>query len=119
MSKNATWNHWPKPRIKLGYRLIHYSGDIPVNRLVVCAATRYGDVVIPSARHHDPLMHQTAKLMGVSRVTHGIPEQGFIDQFGVFMDRKEALAIAVHMGQVNVYRPKSAPYDALFSEDLY
>lgn len=94
-------------------------GDITVNRIVVCAATKYGDVVIPSARHHDPLMHKTAGLMAVSRSTHGIPEQGFIDQYGVFMDRIEALAVAVHMGQVNRYRPKSFPLNALFSEDLY
>jgi hypothetical protein len=42
--------------------------------------------------------------------------QGFIDQWGVFMDRFEALAIATAANQV---REKTYPKDRLFSEDLY
>ena len=42
--------------------------------------------------------------------------QGFIDQWGVFMDRFEALAVATAANQVLV---KTYPSNQLFSEDLY
>ncbi|HHC1760037.1 TPA: hypothetical protein ACN7E6_005248 [Klebsiella pneumoniae] len=45
--------------------------------------------------------------------------QGFIDQFGVFMDRKEALQVAREAGQLNIARIKTWPDNELFSEDLY
>jgi hypothetical protein len=45
--------------------------------------------------------------------------QGFIDQYGVFMDRKEAYAVASAAGQINTRRPKGYPEYMLFSEDLY
>jgi len=44
--------------------------------------------------------------------------QGFVDQHGVFMDRKEALDVATAAGQINTRRPKN-PGDWLCSEDLY
>lgn len=46
-------------------------------------------------------------------------EQGFIDQWGKFMNREEALAVATAAGQINVRRPKTFPETELFSEDLY
>lgn len=89
-------------------------------RFVVCAANRYGTVIIASARHHDPLMNAQIKAF---RAAGLIPEkkgeQGFIDQWGVFMDRFEALGVAIRAGQLNVRRKKSPPEDRLFSEDLY
>lgn len=45
--------------------------------------------------------------------------QGFVDQYGVFMDRFEALQVAKDAGQLNIARPKTSPEDRLFSEDLY
>ena len=49
---------------------------------------------------------------------HG-DDQGFIDQWGEYFTREEALVIATHAGQINKVRPKSGPADELFSEDLY
>ena len=46
-------------------------------------------------------------------------EQGFIDQYGVFMTREEALKVATEAGQINVRRWKTSPAHLLFSEDLY
>ncbi|ARK07913.1 hypothetical protein phiA829_093 [Aeromonas phage phiA8-29] len=46
-------------------------------------------------------------------------EQGFIDQWGKFMNREEALAVATAAGQINARRPKTFPETKLFSEDLY
>lgn len=88
---------------------------VPV-RVVVCAANRYGELIICGARHFDTVMHRQIEAANVGDAEH---EQGFIDQWGVFMDREEALAVATAAGQINVRRPKSAPFDELFSEDLY
>ena len=95
----------------------------PVLRIVVCAANRYhGEYIFLGARHFDRLMTHAiieadkTKLIDTSR---GWPEQGFIDQHGVYMDRKEALIVATAAGQINTQRTKTNPLDELFSEDLY
>jgi hypothetical protein len=46
-------------------------------------------------------------------------QQGFIDQYGVFMDRRESLEVATAAGQINVRRTKTNPVNQLFSEDIY
>lgn len=84
-------------------------------RVVVCAANRYGDLIVCGARHFDMVMRAQIKAANIER---SVPEQGFIDQWGVFMDREEALLVATAAGQINVRRPKS-PGNELFSEDLY
>lgn len=88
------------------------------NRFVVCAALRYGDLIICGARHFDhvmqPLLEHARNATGVFK-----PEQGFIDQYGTYMSRAEALEVARAAGQLNTRRPKSDPENLLFSEDLY
>lgn len=92
-------------------------------RFVVCAACRYGDLIIAGARHYDKIMHSQLKYLKEDKLFDfekaGRAEQGFIDQYGVFMDRKEALAVATAAGQINVRREKTPGKDLLFSEDLY
>jgi len=97
-------------------------------RFVVCAACRFGKdedaLVVTGARHYDGIMHAQIKAIGGKRrlkelYGSAIAKQGFIDQFGVFMDRYEALEVATAAGQVNVRRSKTSPEDRLFSEDLY
>lgn len=92
-------------------------------RFVVCAACRYGTLVIAGARHYDKVMQSQLTYIQEDSLydfeESGRAEQGFIDQFGVFMDRKEALAVATAAGQINVRRSKTFPEDELFSEDLY
>lgn len=95
-------------------------------RRVVCAANQYhiitrvgvGTVVITGVRHYCPLMIQNMKFWK-SQIVKSSEIQGFVDQFGVFMDRFEALEVATNAGQINVVRPKTSPNDRLFSEDLY
>lgn len=87
-------------------------------RLVVAAANRLGDHVVVSARHFDPLMHSQIAALGMTAEFRK-STQGFIDQFGGFMDRFEALAVATRQGQINTRRTKTHPTDRLFSEDLY
>nr|CEP28708.1 conserved hypothetical protein [Klebsiella variicola] len=95
-----------------------------ITRRVVCAANQYqskigGDpIVFIGIRHYCPIMRQniSQSLMYIDRASE---VQGFVDQFGVFMDRKEALKVAKEAGQLNVARIKTWPDDELFSEDLY
>lgn len=89
-------------------------------RFVVCAAVKYGDVIIAGARHFDKVMHsQLDRLIEVDALGEYI--EGFIDQFGVFMDRSEAYRVALAGGQLNTRRLKSGNNGSteLFSEDLY
>lgn len=89
-------------------------------RVVVCAANMCEDVIVLGARHFDELMHSQIKARGAAG-WNPMPsawKQGFIDQHGVFMDRKEALQVATDAGQIGLHRPKN-PGEWLCSEDLY
>lgn len=85
-------------------------------RRVVCAAIRYDDgTIIVGPRHFDVTMHDQILARGL-RETDMDLVQGFIDQHGVFMNRKEAYTVAVNANQLirTVFQP-----DTLFSENLY
>lgn len=92
-------------------------------RFVVCAACRYGEMIICGARHYDLVMHGVLAQLKEDRLfsfeESGRAEQGFIDQRGAFMDREEAFLVAEAAGQLNVRREKSHCHGVLFSEDLY
>lgn len=101
----------------------------PAKRRIVCAAclvVRSGDqeqVLLVGPRHWDQIMHTQATLMGLTRfgVRNFVhEEQGFVDQWGTFFDRREALAIASRAGQLDGRVKSGNPdSDELFSEDLY
>lgn len=93
-------------------------------RVVVCAAMKTEAVprgggkkrivLVASPRHYDEVMRgQLAALSGDTVVGR---EQGFLDQWGNFMDRKEAAIVARASGQ-RLRNPN--PEAELFSEDLY
>ncbi len=86
-----------------------------VNRRVICAACRFGDVIVAGARHFDTVMHGNVSGR-FSRKEASEAEQGFIDQFGIFLTREEAYVLAKAKGQI-----KDTPCipGTLFSEDLY
>ena len=46
-------------------------------------------------------------------------EQGFLDQYGVFMDREEAMQVAIDSGQPLDMKRNGTPENELFSEGLY
>jgi len=85
---------------------------------VVCAALRYDDVMICSARHFDHLMHKQINAIGMGRTAEKIYkwEQGFIDQWGQFLTRTEARDIVIKNKQP-IRAEKLG--DFLYSEDLY
>lgn len=90
----------------------------PWIRRVVCAANLFynldcDDVIVVGPRHFDMTMHDQIRARGLVGMDH---EQGFIDQHGVFMSRKEAFKVAVAANQL--IRPEFQP-GVLFSENLY
>lgn len=96
------------------------------SRVVVCAAIRKDELIICGARHFDTVMRGVIATM---KIKHTGFEQGFIDQYGVFMTRREAWVIADKAGQIRrptgletEYNPRPANVGdeaELFSENLY
>ena len=87
---------------------------------IVCAACRHDGVIVVGIRHLDSLMCNTIKLMYPNEKPSSIfikfaHEEGFVNQFGNYLTRKEALIIAKRMNQI--YRETGD--DELFSENLY
>ena len=84
-------------------------------QIVVCAANRKDGVVFCGARHCDSVMRKQAEAAGM---TLTMAEQGFINQFGEFLTREEAMEIVKENGQpFNIKRNNGDSY--LFSEGLY
>lgn len=85
---------------------------------VVCAANRnlLNGRIICGARHYDNIMHDQINASEGREGWLG-SEQGFIDQFGTFLTREEAHAIATNNGQIR--RRCGGDATKLFSENLY
>ena len=90
-------------------------------RRVVCAANRHHKtkIVFCSARHFDSTMRTQIRRanLDMREQSDTLFEQGFIDQFGVFMTREEALTVALAAGQ-RIYRC-GGDETRLYSENLY
>ena len=101
-------------------------------RRVVCAANRVMLPLLPSGvreaiyiiigpRHFDPTMQREINAYvgwGYgTRAQWRVSEQGFIDQWGTFMNRKEAFTVAQAAGQI-LYGPHLLDGE-LDSSDLY
>lgn len=122
-----TMNHKNEIDIpEICYQTAHWWDGRKLQRRIVCAANRFelksGEtLVVPGVRHYSPDM---AKVLDqfreklVSEQVYG-DNQGFVDQWGNYFTRKEALIIATHSGQINRWNEKTFPKDELFSEDLY
>lgn len=93
------------------------SGITPPVEKVVCAANRLNDgTIICGARHWDDIMRNVAdKIIGTRKAD---AEQGFINQFGVFLTRKEAMSVVRASGQP-FNQDRNGSCDSLFSEGLY
>ena len=90
-------------------------------QVVVCAAVfdEKSGTLILGARHWDKVMHNHYEaLPEADRPRAPRMLQGFIDQFGVFLTREDALQIARASGQL--LNPEfERCHKKLFSEDLY
>lgn len=100
-----------------GWRWIKYDRQLRL----VSAANRYKDVIVTAPRHSCPIMTASQAMYGGLDILHTYAgddyEQGFVDQYGTFYNRVEALAMAEENGQL-LY-PEHAPGSDLFSEGLY
>lgn len=87
--------------------------DIPA--WIVCAANRHREsgVIFCGARHFDNLMRGQIKAANYPFTGY---DQGFIDQYGRFYDRKEAWEIAEKNGQI---KHQVSTKGTLYSENLW
>jgi len=86
---------------------------------IVCAAVMNKDgIIIPSPRHFDETFWKLFERMGLKEEDNHEWIQGFIDQFGKFFDREEALIIAKRENQIYRESP-NVDTTELFSENLY
>ena len=87
----------------------------PEKRRIVCAAVLLDDgTMLVGPRHYDTVMH--AQLENVPACAKEV-EQGFIDQWGTFFDRKDSWGIAEKAGQI--LRRCGGDGEQLYSENLY
>lgn len=97
----------------------------------LCVANKYGEHITLGIRHHCPLMNKNIKaLVGDKEERRILIEagneslktyedtQGFVDQFGNFLTRKEALYIVIGNKQ-SVDWERNGSCDELYSEGLY
>ena len=94
------------------------SGIDKPKQYIVCAACRHHGTMLAGPRHWDGVMRgQYKQLRADLQVPHSMFEQGFLDQFGQFISRRDAYQIAKQNGQpINESRNGRAE---LFSEGLY
>jgi hypothetical protein len=89
----------------------------PNPEYIVCAAMlMHDDAVITGVRHFSPDMRATIQRIYGNKGHLKVVEQGFITQYGRFVDRKEAADIVRETKQH--IRADHYP-KTLFSEDLY
>lgn len=83
-------------------------------RIVASANQFEDDLCVTSSRHTDPEMYEQNKKYGGDK--KGV--QGFVDQYGTFYTREDALVVAQKAGQLEG-RTKTCPIHKLFSEDVW
>ena len=91
-----------------------------MTRRVVCAAIRAADgSVLLGIRHYSSDMHrQIAMREDADKFLHRNGEdQGFVDQHGVYMTRREAYDVALKADQI--IHSEACLRDELYSEGLY
>lgn len=94
---------------------------------IVCAANRYGDVVLAGVRHGCDNMYSVVDLYGIGdfRGKVGVKhEQGFLTSKHRYVNRSEAWKIALKQKQIVRLVGNQLPTNAyeeteLFSENLY
>ena len=89
-------------------------------QIVVCAAVKHGLILLCSARHWDTRMHDMYSALDLClRPKKAFMAQGFIDQFGDFLTRKEAMKIVKASNQPFNIKRNGGNDSELYSEGLY
>jgi len=88
----------------------------PKNRIIVTAANRLEcGLILVGARHCDKVMTAQYRAIPEDMRTLGMGEQGFIDQYGQFLSRDDAMHIVTKNGQALI----GEDWGTLFSENLH
>lgn len=102
---------------KNGFFLRGYKRIQADRRRVVSAALLYGkNNIVCSPRHFDEICH--SQLSRFNYFNGKTPVQGFVDQYGQFMDRKEAWKVALESNQI-IRICGGNEEGVLYSENLY
>lgn len=89
-------------------------------RVIVCAAIRAEDgSLLLGIRHYSQDMQDQLEQRGDREKFYhrGDDDQGFVDQYGVYLTRREAFIVARSANQINDYEACTG-YE-LYSEGLY
>lgn len=75
---------------------IYISECLRIPRHIVCAANLFNhngkEIIVTGVRHWDPIMSAAVDAIGIDdKKDH---EQGFVDQYGIFVTREDAATIA-------------------------
>lgn len=93
-----------------------------VKPVIVCAANRYGKIVVLGVRHFHPTMLNQMQLFRpevLKAMKDDKCEQGFVDQFGRFYSRKQAMDLVKSTGQKIDLNRNGGDGSELYSEGLY
>lgn len=89
-----------------------------MNRRIVCAAVKLDDdSIIVGVRHFSLDMRATMRKLYGPQYHTKVVEQGFIDNKGGFLSRKEAWEVAILENQI--IRRTGGDGSELYSENLY
>lgn len=94
------------------------------NGFVLLAACRYGDYITAvGVRHYDLHMHQQLDLCDEDELQErrraDVVSQGFIDRWGNYLSREEALTLVKDTKQMFSFRCQSGCDDVLYSEGIH
>lgn len=87
--------------------------------VIVCAANKYGDIIVCSPRHHDVTMNVQIFAIGKDKCKPSKGCQGFVDQYGKFYSRKDAMRVVKESGQLFDIERNVGNDKVLYSEGLY
>lgn len=87
--------------------------------IIVCAAIRKDSIIIAGPRHFDSVMlSQIRAIAGEDIGMFADAEQGFVDQYGQFWSRIDAMMLARTSGQP-LDMSRNGSKTSLYSEGLY
>lgn len=98
-----------------------------LNQKVIAAACKIvvdgNEVILCGVRHFDPVMNSQIKAIKESAIeidgNKDPYNQGFVDQYGNFLTRKEAMDIVKQNGQPFDYERNGSQDDILYSEGVW
>ena len=86
---------------------------------IICAAIHSGNITILGIRHFDNLMRASVRAQNLEHLKHSEWIQGFVDRYGEFHNREEAMLIVKKNEQIINFGRNGGNEFKLYSEGLY